>query len=200
MTEKTKTEYETVEKEETYVECDMGGCFNTDEQWEMVDFAVNPRYDKSERKEPQVIEVVDDRMEAEEWVIEQKERQRANRNLEQELAIEKHSLKSEGFIPPGVGQGVKGDISTKPAKGYITKSTTSKPECDAELHVCLSCLSQVFGIDIDPDGVCDVDASSGRVRIAEETNAWIDEDIVGELLIITTFAFFGLLAFGVLFL
>lgn len=44
MPKKTKKEYETVEKEIEYTECDVPSCFNTDENKELIELAVNPTY------------------------------------------------------------------------------------------------------------------------------------------------------------
>jgi hypothetical protein len=60
MPTKTKTEFETVEKEIEYTECDVPGCFNTDEETEMVDLAVNPRYDVKEEPEYKIVKEFDE--------------------------------------------------------------------------------------------------------------------------------------------
>jgi len=48
MPTKTRKEYETVEKEIEYRECDVPGCVRTDGENEIVELAVNPRYGKKE--------------------------------------------------------------------------------------------------------------------------------------------------------
>jgi len=64
MPTKTKTEFETVEKEIEYTECDVPGCFNTDEETEMVDLAVNPRYDVKQKPEYEFVKKFDERSKA----------------------------------------------------------------------------------------------------------------------------------------
>jgi len=139
MTQKTKTEYETVEK--TFIECDVDGCSRTDEEWEMIDLAVNPEYLREGYKEPQVIEVVDHKGKADEWVKDKKEK-------------------------------MVRDFSNmhKPAYGYMHRKRWSNPQCSEKFDICIGCLSEIFGISVDPEDVCEIEADRGGMTIIEETS------------------------------
>lgn len=154
MPKKTKKEYETVEKTIKYTECDVPGCFNTDENKELIELAVNPRY-KSERwKEPTIIEQVGDLQEAEEWVSEQKyKNQKMNRSSDRFNSFDDNDY----------------------AYGYAHRETTKEAKSDTKFHVCQHCLKKHFEAVPDrynPEKVTEIETNTGRRRvvITQEVN------------------------------
>lgn len=154
MPKKTKKEYETVEKEIEYTECDVPGCFHTDEEKELIELAVNPRYTVESWQEPTVIEICDDFNEAEEWVHKQN----------------KHMQKQGVSFNGNIGYGYKNQEHVKEAKS------------DASFFVCQYCLKNHFDAVPDrynPDKVTEIDSKKGRLVITQEINptfsipAWV---------------------------
>lgn len=148
MPTKTKTEYETVEKNITYIECDVPGCFHTDEKYEVIELAVNPKYDYEEYKEPTVIQQVDSQMKAQEWVDKRKP----------------HLNKI------GSTENFHDEVSY--AYGYKRKQKGTNARADASFFVCASCLKNHFEVVPDryePKNVNNIEGRKGGLYIEEDT-------------------------------
>lgn len=165
MPVKTKKEYETVEKEIEYTECDVPSCFRTDEEYELIELAVNPKYKEQSWDEPSVIKVCESKDEARQMVMED-ERHRAE-------------------VCPSFLDNIEY------AFGHNHKTEIINAKNDAEFFVCQHCLKNHLGVDIEPEKVneIDTDTKSGGVVVKEEYNPlfsignWILLIIIGILLV-----------------
>lgn len=168
MPTKTKTEYETVEKTIEYTECGVPGCPNTDEDKELIELAVNPKYEEKEIKNPVVVKQCDSFHEAEELVKEEQAEARGSRMpLGVEKAIDAHDVNRSSDGLYGFGYEYE----------YLTKSA----DADASFFVCQNCLKNHFEAvpdDYDPEKVEKIHTKEGSVEVIQFEDAIIEENEV----------------------
>jgi antibiotic biosynthesis monooxygenase (ABM) superfamily enzyme len=149
MPKKTKKEYETVEKEIKYTECDVPGCFHTDEEKELIELAVNPRYTVTTEERPTIVAEFDDYMEADKWVYSEEKKLRDSK----------------------ISHGFDDEISYH--GGYTTMKQATEARSDASFFVCQDCLKNHFDAVPDrynPEQVSEIDSKKGRLVITQEIN------------------------------
>jgi hypothetical protein len=166
MPTKTKTEYETVEKTIEYTECGVPSCLNTDEDKELIELAVNPRYEYEEHKDPVIVEAFDEREDA---------RLRKDKEIAERRRREAISQKPPGFVD------IREEAKRKYAFGYDYSIERQEAQTDASFYVCQDCLKNHFEAVPDrynPENVKEIEAKDGRVVVEQEENYLIPYDAV----------------------